>query len=123
MKSKIEVFAAAKTLSAAKNREDLTKDITAQQGIVAKLTKERDETADTAARVGKNVELENAIDELMQYAMAREILDHTASQAEDLFNSIAKTLGSVGITVKDRASSISVADSLGSKKSFLTRLF
>ena len=123
MKSKIEVFAAAKTLSAAKNREDLTKDITAQQGIVTKLTKERDETADTAARVGKNVELENAIDELMQFAMAREILDHTASQAEDLFNSIAKTLGSVGITVKDRASSISVADSLGSKKSFLTRLF
>ena len=123
MKSKIEVFAAAKTLSAAKNREDLTKDITAQQGIVTKLTKERDETADTAARVGKNVELENAIDELMQYAMAREIQDHTASQAEDLFNSIAKTLGSVGITVKDRASSISVADSLGSKKSFLTRLF
>ena len=125
MKTKLEVFAAAKTLSTNKSREDLTKDITAQQGIVNKITKERDETADTANRVAKNVELENATDELMQYAMAREIQDHTSHQAEDLFNAVAKTLGDVGITVKvDRASSVSLADRLGNNnKSFWTRLF
>src|ERR1700712_3011971 len=114
MKTKLEVFAAAKTLSSNKSREDLTKDITAQQGIVNKITKERDETGDTANRVAKNVELENATDELMQYAMAREIQDHTSHQAEDLFNAVAKTLGDVGITVKvDRASAVSLADRLG----------
>ena len=41
MKTKLEVFAAAKTLSSNKSREDLTKDITAQQGIVNKITATR----------------------------------------------------------------------------------
>jgi hypothetical protein len=63
---------------------------------------------------------------VMQYAMAREIQDHTAHQAEDLFNAVAKTLGDVGITVKvDRASSVSLTDRLGNNcnKSFFSRLF
>jgi hypothetical protein len=124
MNTKIEVFSTAKSLSTGKTHKELTDGITAQQGIVEKLTKERDESSDTAVRLAKNVELENAVDELMQYCMAREIHAHTSRQAEDLFDSVAKTLSGAGIAVKDRTSAVYVADRLGTGKSgFLTRLF
>src|SRR5262249_9687961 len=102
---------------------ELTDAITAQQGVVGKLTKERDETSDAAARLAKNVELEGAVDELMTYCMAREVFDHAARQAEELFDSVAKTLNSAGIMVRDRTSTVAGGARLGDCGGCFPRLF
>jgi hypothetical protein len=124
MKTKLEVFSAAKTLSTTTGREDLAKAVTEKQAIVAKLTKERDELTDSSARIVATAKVEAATDELMEVACAVELQDALCSQGEALFNRVAKTLSSAGITVRERTSTVSLIDQIrNSNKSFFSRLF
>ncbi len=102
MKSKLELFSTAKTLSTTTGREDLSKAVTEKQAIAAKI--------------------EAATDELMKVACAVELQDTLCSQGEALFDRVAKTLSSAGITVRERNSTVPLVDQIRNSKSFWTRL-
>ena len=124
MKTKVEVFGAAKTLSTATGREDLSKAVTEKQAIVAMFTKQRDELTDASARIAATAKVEAATDELMEVACAVELQDTLCLQGEALFDRVAKALSSAGITVRERTSTVPLIDQIrNSNKSFFSRLF